>query len=228
MRPGQLLKLCLLVTAGSTFAYAEAESKPEITIHVYDYDELDPRDLSEAEAMAANIFASAGVQILWGNCRLAPTGSPLTKCADFSGGSTHLYIRLLPEQMAQKLPSSVKMLGISLPTDDSSSPVDAYVLAERVSNLAKQDRVRMPPLLGAAIAHEVGHLLLAGDAHTLTGIMRAQWGPKENRDALMGVLRFSRKQSEKIRADVEQRMRGSHQRAPGASTERGNEPNRGW
>jgi hypothetical protein len=115
--------------------------------------------------------------------------------------------------MAGKLAGSTKMLGMSLPTPHGTFPVDAYVFVERVGVLAEQDRSSMPPLLGAAITHEVGHLLLAGHAHTVTGIMSAQWGPKEKKDALMGVLTFSRRQSEQIRADVSQRMSGSNQRA---------------
>lgn len=213
MRSRQLLKMCLLFASAWTFAYGEADSNLEITIHVYDYGGIDLRELTEAETIAARIFQKSGLRILWGNCRLPPTGTALTKCAASDGGPTHLYIRLLPEQMAQKLTAAAKMLGMSVPTYDGTFPMDAYVFAERIGDLAKQDRGPVPPLLGAAIAHEVGHLLLAGNAHTVTGIMGAQWGPKENKDALMGVLTFSRLQSRKMRFDVSQRMSGSNQRS---------------
>jgi hypothetical protein len=227
MRSRQLLNTCLLFTAAWTFAYGKADSNLEITIHVYDYGGIDPRDLTEAETIAARIFQKSGVRILWGNCRLSPAGMPLTKCAASAGGVTHLYIRLLPEQMARKLAAATTMLGMSLPTYDGTLPEDAYVFAERVGVFAEQDRSPVSPLLGAAIAHEVGHLLLAGNAHTVTGIMSAQWGPKEKKDALMGVLTFSRRQSEQIRANVSQRMSGSNQRAHIAYDELGIEPNRG-
>jgi hypothetical protein len=129
--------------------------------------------------------------------------------------------------MAGKLAASTKMLGMSLPTSHGTFPVDAYVFAERVGVFAEQDRGPVPPLLGAAITHEVAHLLLTGHAHTVTGIMSAQWGPKEKKDALMGVLTFSRRQSEQMRADVSQRMSGSNQRAHISYEERRIEPNRG-
>ena len=215
MRSRQLLKTCLLLMAAWTFAYGKADSNLEITIHVYDYGGIDPRVLTEAETIAGRIFEKSGLRILWGNCRLSPAGTPLTTCAASAVGVTDLYIRLLSEQMACKLAAATTMLGMALPTDDGSFPVDAYVFPERVGDLAKQDRGPVPPLLGAAIAHEVGHLLLAGNAHTITGIMSAQWGPKENKDALMGVLTFSRRQSGQIRADVSRRMSGSNQRSLG-------------
>ena len=223
MRPRQLLKRCLLFTIAWTFAYGQAAANPEMTIHVYDYAGIDPGELAEAEAFAARILLKAGLRTQWSNCRFSPTAR---RCAAV-GGVTHLYIRLLPEAMAGKLAASTRMLGMSLPTSPGTFPVDAYVLAERVGVLAEQDRDPVAPLLGAAITHEVGHLLLAGNAHTVTGIMSAQWGPKEKKDALMGVLTFSRRQSEQIRADVSQRMSGSNQHAHIAYDERVIEPMRG-
>jgi hypothetical protein len=223
MRPRQLLRTCLLFTVTWTFAYGQAAANLEMTIHVYDYAGIDPGVLAEAQAFAARILHKAGLRTQWSNCRFSPTAG---RCTD-SGGVTHLYIRLLPEAMAGKLAVSTRILGISLPTSRSTFPEDAYVFAERVGVIAEQDRDSVPPLLGAVITHEVGHLLLADNAHTVTGIMSAQWGPKERKDAHMGVLTFSRRQSEQIRADVSQRMSGSNQRAHIANEERRIEPNRG-
>jgi hypothetical protein len=226
MRPRQLLKTCLLFAVACNLAYGQAGANLEMTIHVYDYAGIDPGELAKAEALAARILHEAGLWTQWSNCRFSPAGTALTRCAA-AGGVTHLYIRLLPEPMAAKLAASTKILGMSLPTSHGTFPADAYVFAERFGVFAEKDRGPVPPLLGAAIAHEVGHLLLAGNAHTVTGIMSAQWGPKEKKDALMGVLTFSRRQSEQIRADVSQRMSSSNQRAHIAYDERGIEPNRG-
>jgi len=226
MRPRQLLNTCLLSTVAWTFAYGQAAANLEMTIHVYDYAGIDPSELAEAEAFAARILREAGLRTQWSNCRLSPAATARRTCAAAAGGVTHLYIRLLPEPMAGKLAASTKILGMSLPTSHGTFPVDAYVFAERVGVIAGQDRGPVSPLLGAAITHEVGHLLLAGNAHTVTGIMSAQWGPKEKKDALMGVLTFSRRQSEQIRADVSQRMSGSSQHAHVACDERVIEPMR--
>jgi hypothetical protein len=220
MRPRQLLKTCLLLTVTWTLVYGQAAANLEMTIHVYDYAGIDPGVLAEAEAFAARIFQKAGLRTQWSNCRFSPTAR---RCAAV-GGVTHLYIRLLPEAMAGKLAASTRMLGLSVSTSPGTFPVDAYVFAERLGVLGEQDRDRVPSLLGAAITHEVGHLLLAGNAHTVTGIMSAQLGPKEKKYALMGVLTFSRRQSEQIRADVRQRMSGSNQRAHIADEERRIQP----
>lgn len=227
MRPRQLLKTCLRFIVACTYAYGQAGANLEMTIHVYDYAGIDPGELAEAEAFAARILHEAGLRTQWSNCRFSPAGTAMSKCAASTGGVTHLYVRLLPEEMARKLAAATTMLGMSVPTSNGTFPVDAYVFAERVGVFAKQDLCPVPPLLGAAITHEVGHLLLAGNAHTVTGIMSAQWGPKERKDTLMGVLTFSRRQSEQMRVDVSQRMTGSKQRAHIAYGERRIEPNRG-
>jgi hypothetical protein len=227
MRLRQLLKTCLLFTVACTFSYGQLAANLEMTIHVYDYVGIDPGELAEAEAFAARILLEAGLRTQWSNCRLSPAATARRRCAAAAGGVIHLYIRLLPEPMAGKLAASTRILGMSVPTSHGTFPVDAYVFAERVGIFAGQDCGPVSPLLGAAITHEVGHLLLAGNAHTVTGIMSAQWGPKEKKDALMGVLKFSRRQSEQIRADVNQRMSDSNQRTHIAYDERVIEPMRG-
>src|SRR5215470_3610856 len=112
MRPRQLLNTCLLSTVAWTFAYGQAAANLEMTIHVYDYAGIDPRELAEAEASAARILHTAGLRTQWSNCRLSPAATERRRCARAAGGVTHLYIRLLPEAMAGKLAASTRMLGM--------------------------------------------------------------------------------------------------------------------
>jgi len=180
--------------------------------------------LTEAEALAARILQKTGLRTQWSNCRLSQRRTALNKCAAASAGITHLYIRLLSEPMAAKFAASTKMLGVAVATSQGTFPVDAYIFAERVGFFVEQDRGQVSHLLGAAITHEVGHLLLAANVHTVNGIMSAQWGPREKKDALMGVLTFSTRQSEQIRADVRQRMSVSNECPHMADDERVIEP----
>jgi hypothetical protein len=45
--------------------------------------------------------------------------------------------------------------------------------------------------MGHVIAHELGHLLMPGQPHSLVGLMRAVWGEPEWHDAIQGALLFS-------------------------------------
>jgi hypothetical protein len=61
-------------------------------------------------------------------------------------------------------------------------------------------------ILGHAIAHEIGHILLNLDIHSANGIMRGSWNTEDLLDAASGRLVFSKQQSEVIRAEVARRM----------------------
>jgi hypothetical protein len=64
-------------------------------------------------------------------------------------------------------------------------------------------------LLGLAMAHELGHLLLGSEKHSVSGIMRARWTEGGLRDDDRGYLRFDAAEAESIRTEVRRRMRMS-------------------
>jgi hypothetical protein len=54
-------------------------------------------------------------------------------------------------------------------------------------------------LLGHAMAHEIGHVLLGTTEHSPEGIMKARWGKPDYQRAAMGFLEFSPSQRAAIR-----------------------------
>jgi hypothetical protein len=78
---------------------------------------------------------------------------------------------------------------------DSGYAAISYVAVEQTANSLGADP---GDLLGAAIAHEVGHLLL-GPAHSQTGIMRAHFGAREMEMVGRGELLFDADQAARIR-----------------------------
>jgi hypothetical protein len=57
----------------------------------------------------------------------------------------------------------------------------ATVFVDRVEWIAGLSETDAALLLGRAIAHEIGHLLLGTNAHSVSGLMRAQWTPADIR-----------------------------------------------
>jgi hypothetical protein len=55
-------------------------------------------------------------------------------------------------------------------------------------------------MLAYVIAHEIGHLLMPGNVHSLTGVMQAGWDTALVRDAARGSLTFTEAQAARIRA----------------------------
>jgi hypothetical protein len=72
-------------------------------------------------------------------------------------------------------------------------------------------------ILGAMMAHELGHILLNLPSHSETGIMKGDWDLKELCDAAYGFLLFTRQQTEVIQADVARRNRQQTTAAEGAN-----------
>jgi len=57
----------------------------------------------------------------------------------------------------------------------------ATIYLDRVNWMAEQTGVDARALLGRAIAHELGHLLMATGAHGPNGLMRPVWSQSEIR-----------------------------------------------
>jgi hypothetical protein len=81
----------------------------------------------------------------------------------------------------------------------------AAVLYPMVQAAAKSQDTDVACLLGAAIAHEIGHLLL-GAAHRTGSIMSPRLGREEMRMASRGELLFDREQAGRVRAEIARRM----------------------
>ena len=103
----------------------------------------------------------------------------------------------------------------------------AYVFYDRVESLAAgQMSIRVhgnicagastAQILGYAMAHEIGHLLLNLKTHSDAGIMRASWDGKTMQDACYGYLLFTSQQAGVIRSEVHRRLaeRGAPGREP--------------
>jgi hypothetical protein len=56
----------------------------------------------------------------------------------------------------------------------------AYIVAYRINDVARGHGIDKAVLLGAAIAHEAGHMLLF-NAHSKNGVMRGEWNAADFR-----------------------------------------------
>ena len=63
-------------------------------------------------------------------------------------------------------------------------------------------------LLGHAMAHELGHILLGTGSHAKTGLMQPGWGDSALDDISKGRLLFSSKDAARIRVAVARRAGG--------------------
>ena len=71
----------------------------------------------------------------------------------------------------------------------------ANVFYNRVEQRTEVERISLEQVLGHAMAHELGHLLLGSNSHSSTGIMSGKWRADELKRAAKGDLLFTAQQA---------------------------------
>jgi hypothetical protein len=169
---GLLVPLCMLAIASAARG-AEIPANP-VTVRVYETVQLDPSVKTAALNLARTTLASASVDVSWKPCGPAP-GAALCDRPP-AGDLVVRIVRSGVERDDRQLP-----LGDALVESGSGAAVLATVYADRVARVARAAHMQVQTLLGYAIAHELGHLLLASSAHNTRGLMRPIWRDGELR-----------------------------------------------
>jgi len=184
-----------------TIVASGAESSPTIRIRVNNYTQATPAMLAGAEREAARILGKAGLWTVWLDCpsgrssvdTLDPCRQPLE--------ATDIALRVLSESSQNKFQDTAFGFAVV--------PVLASVYYDYVAHLARSDNAEfeMPIILGCVIAHEIGHLLLGSNSHSVSGIMQGRWERLQIRQAVTGTLLFTPEQAKLIQAEAQTRMR---------------------
>ena len=138
--------------------------RPRLPLLVSNFAQVELRVLVEAEAVATQIFAEAGVEAIWTNC------PDHQECGGEKKGP-EFRIRILSQG---KGIVTHDLLGFAIPCDQSPDPCRFYVFYAPIGELAERYHVRPGHVLGQVITHEVGHALLGANAHAVSGIMQAR------------------------------------------------------
>jgi hypothetical protein len=174
----------MLMVLGAVSAAAE----PGLTVTVYNYSAAPAVEVRRAEQEAAAVFQRSGIEVSWVNC---PIDGPA--CGTKSK-SAEVMLRIMGRRPEG---ASAHPLGFAV------SGGFATVYALEAYSVAKSGGVDGSVVLGIAIGHEIGHVLLTGlEAHSRNGIMQAQWGKKALRAAAQRALGFAPEEARKLRAEV--------------------------
>jgi hypothetical protein len=172
--------------ASLTATTVSAETR-RVVVRVYETAIGDVALRTAAIQTAASIVEMAGIVVEWYDCtdngrrpvcqdarrsgnfiaRIMPTltpGAPLRK----------LSIEALGAQGDAEPP-----LGFAVVDPETHAGKMATVFHDQVHAVARRTGVARSELLGRALAHEVGHLLLGVRGHSRSGIMRAVWTDDE-------------------------------------------------
>ena len=185
-----------------------AEPDVTITIWVANYAKVPRRELSRAERTAETILHDAGIETRWLDLPLE--GMHRDPKYDIRRGE--FFLRILGETAPRVLRH--KAVGSALPCAEPKIGCGAYISYPSVEALAYPSvetlaarEVSKSELLGAAIAHEIGHLLLGG-GHSSTGIMKSPWNELDLRGVACHQLNFTPGEAKHLYAAA-QRLRAT-------------------
>ena len=188
----------LIATLGALTG--RAESRPRITVLLYNYAAVSPQTLASAEREAAAIYGRMGIEVEWVDGPTVAHGA--TTAYRVAAGPDRLEVRLLPRRMAERLKLRSNEVGRAMLAGDGAFGTVADIYTDRLTELIAGRDWAFGLIVGNLAAHELGHLLLGPGAHTPSGIMRTGWGETDVRRALQHQMSFTPRQAKQIRNQV--------------------------
>jgi hypothetical protein len=184
-----------LILFGSLPALA-ASGQGDLTrlrVSVFNSSPISASIIEQAERQAGRVFRDVGVDVIWLNCpQDASHEASLGRCSEVSF-PFHLHLGIL--RVSRGLKGST--IGISFSAEDGRGCY-ADLFYEPIRQLEEETSVALSVILGHAMAHELGHLMLGINSHSPSGLMRAHWTREDLTNASRGNLRFSLEQSLRI------------------------------
>jgi hypothetical protein len=163
-------------------------------MRVYNYARLPHWTLDRTTREADHIFHAVGIDTVWLECPVSEADSEKFQACHPSLGPTDVVLKIVPRSPSKREGFRDTQFGFA-----AGSQI--LIVYRQIEEMAKDSESSRPRILGLAIAHEVGHVLLGPNSHSPTGIMRAQWNPKDFERFSEG-FRFTPEQVEKLRAEL--------------------------
>jgi hypothetical protein len=132
---------------------ASVDTLAVMAVAIHNYAGVSQRLLGDAQDETALIYKLAGIELSWVD--------PLVN-------SPSVRVNILSSSMTTRAQRDDEVLGFAIANSHM-----VYVLYDHVADTSRQLNTRLSRLLCYVMAHEIGHLLLPGRAHTSSGLMSA-------------------------------------------------------
>jgi hypothetical protein len=164
-----------------------------LVVRVYDNVGVSAGEMESALAAAHSILKEAGIAVTWRS----------EEGQDRQEGQNALIVRIV-ETPPTSVPSS---LGFSVVDVKRGAGTLATIFLDRVHALSSQAGADSGVLLGRAMAHEIGHLLLGTTHHAERGLMRGVWTTIDLRKDQPWDWFLSREDGARMRRGLAARLR---------------------
>ena len=172
--------------------HAVTPSNLRITVAVVGSAHVAAGTLGRAEREASRILEGAGLSATWLE---TDVNSPIDLPPDA------IVLRIEAHAGPKHDP---KAIGVAL-APELGDGVYATIFFDRVRQRAADAGLNVGSVLGHAIAHEIGHLLLGTNSHSGSGLMSAVWTASELRSLEKGQLNFVPDEAAKMHGEVVRR-----------------------
>jgi hypothetical protein len=176
-----------------------------LRIRLYDLAHTPAGTVEHASQTAGRLLAEAGVKVTW---EKGAANSAEGRLAVWSSGVTpdtrgYLVARVLVGPPGD---FSEAELGYALPFAPEGAHATVYYdRIEKVFFRAK-GMPNIGSILGAAMAHEIAHVLLRSAVHSAQGVMKGNWGLAEFRLLSCKALHFTPENAMALRAGLAERF----------------------
>ena len=187
------LRMVVLLWGTMAIAGTGNSKLPKITVLVNNSADVSRGVLRRAEFDAGQIFHAAGVEIEWEDCL---SDAVEDVCQQVSGANQPVFVlHIVPTGKT----STDSVFGVAFLGEGG---IGKYcdVFFDRVEETEREAGIDVAHLLGAVVAHELGHLLLGSHGHSNVGVMTPVWRERSLREIDMGIFFFTHEQVFLMRA----------------------------
>ncbi len=172
-----------------------------LPVRLYNTSSASARDLEEMKESASQIFSRAGVAVEWIPCAAGPRDSAVCPNPSDAPNRTIIFVRLLDAPLQPAHGNQLQRALLGRANHNTASAAVFYNTACAIEQNAPRIVTR-GQILGHGLAHEIGHLLLATDAHSLVGIMKENYDSDDLFAMGRGRLAFAVAESRAIRRRI--------------------------
>jgi hypothetical protein len=174
--------------------FAATFPEPHLELSAYNQAKVESSVWNAAAEIVISVFREVGTSLVWSNC-------PGPACPE-RFGPTSLVVKVNRRENMPPMNWPNGACGVALASADSG----VYAFIDYGCVVASGRTAGVGSILGHAIAHEIGHLLLGGRSHSTAGLMKKRWGVAEHTLMQQRRLSFQLQEAEQIRSSLRRRL----------------------
>lgn len=180
---------------GTDQSLAQGETSVRVcnTVHIPD------KILDQARAEASFVLETGGIRVAWLDCS--------TETMEQELGPRDFVLCLVEFRLSGADRAGQRTIG-STPIRDRTQQNYVFLYYDSITKTAIDHAIewQVHQILGYAIAHELGHLLLGGE-HTQRGVLRGVWGSPDFLLMSKREIKFTPEERVRIQQALEARVR---------------------